>query len=160
MQCTTYMYTHCTAYIYFGNQFQLLSHWEIRNQYSLEQAWATFCQLRAALKNFQMTECLGNTSLYYTSIFSLLHNDNYLLHKSRLSLQFWPGSSRDDLLLISTAVLKIRVKSFFEFRNLNHWFQKPRISSRATQQHVAGCRLTMPGLEFAFKTILDGSGMK
>ena len=66
---------------------------------------------------------LRNESLYCTFISSLFHNDNLPFHKSRLSLQFLPGSSRDDLLLISTAILKIRVKSFYDFWNLNHLFQ-------------------------------------
>ena len=50
-------------------------------------------------------------------------------------------------MLISTAILKIRVKSLYDFRNLDHLFQQPRISSRATQQHVAGRRLPMPDIQ-------------
>ena len=49
------------------------------------------------------------------------------------------------LMVISTAILKIRVKSLYDFRNLDHLFQQHRISSRATQQHVMGRRLPMPG---------------
>ena len=60
--------------------------------------------------------------VYITSISSLFHNDNLSLYKSRLSLQFLPGSSRDDPLLISTAILKIRVKPVYDFWNFNHLF--------------------------------------
>ena len=72
------------------------------------------------------------------------------------------------LMLISTAILKIRVKSLYDFRSLYHLFQQPRISSRATQQHATGCmrpgvapacfRVTLAFVEFLRSRRLDSGG--
>ena len=78
----------------------------------LEQAWATFCQLRAALQNFQMTE--GRMIIYVVFVSEEILTVHFILTFFHIYAVF---------MLISTAILKVRVKSPYDFRDLDHLFQ-------------------------------------